>query len=424
MDQSLFLQKAVQTGVYFQLLHPIERIVYTVNTLCNQIAEKKLWERFRPEIMESMRKGMKQGYGINHLTLQEMKEITVEVLNRPEVRQEIEAASPLRCLICGEKCGRWYITIQDRRIESARREKRWSADFPFFSATIPSTVEDNEEYCYALHGAVDYWEALLELVTHLIYEHGQGLGRELLGKEKWDEGELVRAVWEKVIHNLGKVLAEQLFLYERVKHGENFSTRRIGITRKRVKAQETMTPDRLKKAFTEGRLREFLGAGYYDLEVLFYDDPSLPSAPVKRKPLVGEARRRACMERIISCLGERVTARIQCEECENEERVFSSPQELITHYVHSHPEIALGKSGARKMVRECTPIAWLYEARFRTVQRVFVYLGPHYVDMLPPLPGRSVIHYEVEQAKRSKIYESYTAFLGCYRKYLRGRRSS
>jgi hypothetical protein len=44
------LENAIKTRVFFQLLHPLERIVYNVNTLCNQIAEKRLWEKLRPVV--------------------------------------------------------------------------------------------------------------------------------------------------------------------------------------------------------------------------------------------------------------------------------------------------------------------------------------------------------------------------------------
>lgn len=68
--------------IYFQLLRPLERIICNVNTLCNQIAEKVLWEKLKPIIIEDQKQGFRKNY-ITQLSLREIKDIILEVLNRP-----------------------------------------------------------------------------------------------------------------------------------------------------------------------------------------------------------------------------------------------------------------------------------------------------------------------------------------------------
>lgn len=437
-DNEVLLENAIRTGVYFHFLHPLERVIYTVNTLCNQIAERRLWEKFRSVIRENLERGEEKLYGINKLSLREMKEIAIEVLNRKEIREELENASVLRCLLCGKKLGRWYVTINDRRVESAKRDKKVSEDQTFFEGVIPSRVEDNEEYCYVLRGAVDYCEALVELIDHMVKEHGNDLGKKILGKEEWTEEELLGLVFRVVMESTEKLLAYEAFTYERIQRAGLFHA--LSIERRMVRRKANITPRWIQQAYVEKKdIREALlelglfEEGYYDLEIVYRDAPS--AEEVARYRECGhkesssfEIRRRPSRQTIIwSKLQEIVESRtrgvpvkIRCEKCSRQSNnSYSSMEELVKHIVRHHPDVALGKENLKKIVTECTPIGWLYHARKGACRDIFAYLGPHYVDMLPPVNGKSCLRYGFLSQERSRVYELYIRSFRPYRKYLR-----
>jgi|GEM_PF-1808928 DNA-directed RNA polymerase subunit N (RpoN/RPB10) len=433
------LENAIKTGVFFQLLHPLERIVYNVNTLCNQIAEKRLWEKLRPVVQEDLEKGIKKNYGINQLSLREMKAITIQVLNREEIRRELETAAVLRCLLCGKKLGRWYVTINDRRVERTRRDEKVSEDQTVFEGVVPGRVEDNEEYCYVLRGAADYWEAITELIGHMVQDHGVDLGKRLLLKEEFTEEELFGLVCRLVAKSIEQILKQEALVYERISRAGAFPSGSLTLERQRVRRKKILTPGRIQRAYTEtGDLREALlklelfEEGYYDIGMVYRDAPSAEEMSLYRESGVKpsydvKVRRRPYLRceiweklRSMAELGENdVPVKIFCEKCgRGNGESFSSMEELVAHFVHRHPEVSWGRDGVKKILRECTPLGWLDFARRKTCRDVFAYLGPHYVDMLPPGMQGSCFRYGYLTEEKNRVYELYTRSCEPYRKYL------
>ncbi|MEN3186235.1 MAG: hypothetical protein ABDK94_10445 [Atribacterota bacterium] len=447
-DSELLLESAIESGVYFQLLHPLERIVYNVNTLCNQMAEKRLWEKLGAVIKEEMKRGMKRNYGINCLSLREMKAITIEVLNRKEIRRELETAAVLRCLICGKKLGKWYVTINDRRVESTKRDKRVSEDEAVFYGVIPSRAEDNEEYCYVLRGAMDYWEAVMELIHHLIKDHGEELGKRLLPKEQCTEADLFKLVFDLVVQSIEKVLKQEVLFYERAMRVKGFPFRSLALERRMVRRKKKMTFERIRMAYTEAKSHaevlqslELFEDGYYDIEVIYKDAPSAEEMALYRESGVKSSGKERSsqmkvwrrpylqsklwedLERMVGSIEKGIPVKIFCEQRGKDAGIFcSSVEELVAHLVRHHPDVSLGKRFLRKIVKECTSIGWLYHAREKMRQDVFAYLGPHYVDMLPPVGRRSCVQYGMLRQDQNRVYELYTRSFEPYRKYLLGRK--
>lgn len=444
----LLLESAVKTGVCFQLLHPLERIIYNVNTLCNQIAEKRLWEKLRSVIEEEAKKGVQRNYGINWLSLREMKAITIEVLNREEIRREIETASVLRCLLCGRKLGRWYVTINDRRVESTKRDKKVSENQAVFDGVIPSRMEDNEEYCYVLRGAADYWEAIVGLIDHLMKDHGEELGKRLLKKEQFTEAELCGVVFEVVMHSIEAVLKQEVLIYERMARAEAFPSRVLSLERRMVRRKKNVTPGRIQRSYTETKnIQEVLRNlglfedGYYDVEIIYKDAPDAEEMALYRESKAkssGDGKssqmkvwRRPCLqsklwsdlERMVGSTEKDVPIKIFCEQCGQDGDVsFSSMGHLVEHFVRYHPDVSLRRGYLKKILKECTLIGWLHRARIKAYRDIFAYLGPHYVDMLPPVARKSCLCYGSLQQERNRVYELYTRSFEPYRKYLTGRR--
>ncbi|MGQ9746210.1 MAG: hypothetical protein ACUVQZ_00345 [Candidatus Caldatribacteriaceae bacterium] len=445
-----FKGKARGDILYFQLLHPLERIVYNVNTLCNQIAEKILWEKLRLTIIEDQKQGLRKNYSITQLSLREIKNITLEVLNRPEICKEIETASVFRCLVCGQKLGKWYLTINDRRVEKTKGDKKISEEKAVFKGAIPSPVEDNEEYPYVLRGAVNYWEATAELVNHLFQNHGKEIGQNFLGEKEYSQKELLEAIVNLVVKNMEKLLKEQLLTYERMEQMGEFPSKIIRLERKMIRRKKIITAGRIQRAYAEKKdiqivLQdlELFNDGYYDIEIVYRDAPTDEDTYIYKEKAVKPADSdRIYQERkvwkdifprfsrwdnfqeMLKNSEKNTPVKISCKKCkEVTDSSFQSLEEFIEHCVIHHPDIPFTKRNIHKLLMECTSLSWLALLRKKTCKDFFAYLGPHYVDMLPPMGQKSPLRYGVLQQDRNRIYESYTRSLKQYQKYFSERRT-